>query len=312
MTTQRLPNNAFFPQLKRAFFSILQFVPDPIRNERVNIAVLLESPEYGFRGAKYLRYMHTRLRAIDPNVDDNLIYVLAQSIEREFKSSGKDLNEQPIDFGPSVKAEHLLKLKFSLDAGNRNLWFLCQPQQLLLPQEQRFEDRLNALYRRFVERPDAPRQKTFDKDYTRQTAIKNLERRDVVLDTAPNPLAGEMYDENFFDAAYIRKSSTYLQFLSYDLQNPDLDQLRLFLATVGDARGGGKYINENQFYYMAILQPPTHFKIDANWLMYKKALSYLDRNHIPAFKPDGNHIEAVADALVHSEDPGRYPNLLNS
>lgn len=312
MTIQHLPTGSFSPQLKRAFHSILQFVPDPVRNERVNIAVLLESPEYGFRGAKYLRYMHTRLKAIDPNVDDQLIYALAQRIEQDFKSGGKGFEEQPIDFGPSIKAEHLQKLKFSLDAGDRNLWFLSSPQPLLLPQSQRFEDRLNALYRRFVERPDAPKQKTFDKEYTRQTAIKNLERHDVILDTSPNPLGGEVFEENFFDAAYVKKSSTYLQFLSYDLQNPDLDQLRLFLATVEDVRKGGKFISENRYYYMTILQPPSHHKSESNWLVYKKALSHLDRYHIPAFKPDGRQIEAVADALSHSADPSQYPNLLNS
>lgn len=312
MITHRSAHNSPFPELKRAFFSTLQFVPDPIRNERINIAVLLESPEYGFRGAKYLRHMHTKLRAIDPNVDEQLIYALAHKIEREFKSGGRGLEEQPINFGPNIKAEYLQKLKVALDAGDRSLWFMSPPQLLLLPQGQRFEDRLNALYRRFVDRADAPKQKTFDKDYTRNTAIRNLGQRDVVLDTAPNPLAGSVFEENFFDAAYIKESSTYLQFLSYDLHSPDLDQLRLFLATVEDVRRGGRFTSKNRYYYITILQPPTHYKNDSNWLVYKKALSHLERFQIPAFKPDGHQIQHVADALAQNADPSSYPNLLNS
>lgn len=312
MDTQRSPRTPFTQSLKQAYFSILQFVPDPTRNERVNIAVLLESPEHAYRGAKYLRYMHGKLRALDPNVDDSLIYLVARNIEHEFQSREKDSAEQPIHFRNQPRPEHLERLKIIFETSDRTLWQLSEPKLVLLPTEQRFVDRLNALYRRFVERPEAPKPESYDKDYVRQAVVKGLEKRQVILDTAPKPLSGGMFEENAFDAAYIRNASTYMQFLSYDLQDPDLDQLRLFLSSVEDIRRGGKFVEDYGYYYMTIVQPPTHFRNDNNQAVFRKALSYLGRNGIPAFKPDGQQLELVAEALIHNRNPASYPNLLNS
>jgi hypothetical protein len=312
MDTQRSPRTPFTQSLKRAYFSILQFIPDPIRNERVNIAVLLESPEYAYRGAKYLRYMHSKLRTLDPNVDDPLVYAVARNIEQEFQNREKDFAEQPIPFQNQPHPEHLERLKVIFETSDRTLWQLSEPQLVLLPADQRFVDRLNALYRRFIERPEAPKAENYDKDYVRQTVVKGLEKRQVILDTAPKPLAGGMFEENAFDAAYIRNVSTYMQFLSYDLQDPDLDQLRLFLSSVEDIRRGGKFVEDHGFYYMTIVQPPTHFKNETNKTVFRKALAYLKRNGIPAFKPDGQQLEVVAEVLLHNQNPANYPNLLNS
>jgi hypothetical protein len=299
--------NASRVELRRAYYSLLQFCPDSARDERVNIAVVLEAPQHAYQSAKYLRHMDKIIRCLDPSIDAKLVRIVAQELEYELKSKdpGRVLDTHAL-FEEAEQPSRLHLLREIFNSPTRSMWRLTEPKPLFVPDWQRFEDRLNLLYNRLVERPGEVTKEVWDKGYVRSRTVIALEKRKIILDLGPDPLQGSFYQENEFDAAYKKEKNTFFQFFSYDIENPDMGQLKVFLTSVEDLLRGQHYTPENGYYYTAIVQPPKHHIDRESRRTFESAVEYLRKKDIATFATEEAHMDRVAQALHEGQNPRDY------
>lgn len=269
-------------ETKLAYYSLLQYEPDHMRRERLNVAILLEAPSHRYRGAKFLRHMHKRVRAFDPATSERVIYGFAKAIERTFASDPEDRDRRPIDYNEAPRPEGLYGLIDSCSRSAYTLWRFTQPKALVVDASSSFEVELNRLYRRLVQVQGAPREEVSkDKDYVRKTAFSELQKRRVELTLDPPPVRGELFEENAFDAAHQSSFSTFLQFLSFDTATPSLDQTKAFITAKRDV---GTRIDNRHIEYIAFIQPPELIQGGDNRKAHERAVAYLDMvgiRHVP-------------------------------
>ena len=294
-------------EMRQAYYSLLQFCPDVVRDERVNIGVILEAPQHNYRAAKYLRYMDRTVKCLDPNADVNLIRFVARELESELNSKdpGKAYDSQPL-FLEAAEPTRIRILQETFNLATRSLWRLTEPKPLFIPLQQRFDDRLNLLYNRLVDRASERKTDSWDKSYVRDKAVLDLEKRRVALTLNPEPLPGSFFKENEFDAAYLNDAKTFIQFFSYDIATPDINQLKVFLSSVEDLRKGNSYTSNKGYYYAAVVQPPVHIRNEENESKFQRAVEYLHKREIATFAAQDEHIDLIAEALIMGKDPLVY------
>jgi hypothetical protein len=90
---------------KQCEFQLIRYVPDPVRNEFVNIGVLLRAPGDGQTGLRFTRNWG-RVQCLDPDADTELLEALESEI-------GDRLRTQPADYPKPI----LGQLESSLSNG---------------------------------------------------------------------------------------------------------------------------------------------------------------------------------------------------
>jgi hypothetical protein len=74
---------------KQCEFQLIRYVPDPVRNEFVNIGVLLRAPEEGQTGLRFTRNWG-RVQCLDPDADTDMLEGLESEISDRLRSQSAD------------------------------------------------------------------------------------------------------------------------------------------------------------------------------------------------------------------------------
>ncbi len=123
-------------------YSVIQYVPDPIRDERVNIGVVLICPDLRFADARITTSLR-RARQLAPDRDVTFLSAVRRDLERtleEFASSG---TQPSLPWHPPEQAAELLR---SMSGQFANSVQLTAPRGALHPDPAALLDRLHAQY----------------------------------------------------------------------------------------------------------------------------------------------------------------------
>lgn len=309
--------------MKKGFFSLLQYFPNSDRDERMNVAVMLESPSYTYMGVKYLRNMDGRLRCFDPSVDPPMIRLMANELENTRKSTESrapvaDINHVFKEIEHSMtKPIQILDLKCFFEESYKTLWRITDPKPVFLPESQRFDERLELLYNQLVAPPNMSKVKVYDKQYVSTRTVDEMARRKVLIADA-EPVRGLDFADNDFDGLSVRDrevfTETYWQFGSFDVSNvrETFDQMRLFMEKVRDVRAVSSKVEtallERQF--TVVLQPPKLKKSPDHMRKFETALEKLGKEQIRAFEVDNaTHYTNLAEALREGHSPWEVHGL---
>lgn len=279
MTAVSRPNRP-----KKCFYSILQYTPNSYRQEAVNLAVIAEAPEIGFRGAKYLRYMDSTLKALDPLADVEMIRSYVRGIEEKFKRSEIQMNAElrsSVLFEEIRNPSGLDEIIHNIRSSGRLPFKITDRKPVFFPSEQAAIWKLESLYNSLVYRPREKTIENFDKDYVRQTSLTILERF-IGVELGTEPIIGLSYKDNEFDAAQKNASGdpvSYIEFMSFDVKSPDTSQMKYFLDAVEDVRAGSQ-TNKN-WIFNTIVQPPKNNKSKENDRAFNLALEYAGNKGVP-------------------------------
>lgn len=269
------------PKSKKGYFSLLQFEPSKIRQERINIAVLVEAPDYDYKGAKRLRRMESLLQAVDPNADIRLIREYASEIERVFNRREMQEPAHPLFLNQS-KPISLHRLKDKLDGYSRTTFRLTEPRALVIDEATSFEKRLQRLYDSLVMRPklieDAD--STKKKEYVRQEAVQRLDKY-ITIESDPKHIQGRLFDENVFDAAQKHEDHIIklFDFISFDTLRPDISQVHHFLYAIQDVVSASNSPFSYGDFYM-IYEAPSNLREEENFKVMQKAREYVRKLNV--------------------------------
>lgn len=303
-TVDQPVNSVEIAETKLAYYSLLQYEPDRARQERLNVAVLLEAPGYEFRAAKFLRYMKPRMRELDPTLSEELVYAYAKSLEDSFNSMPEDLGRRPLEFNYTPKPVRLLDLCSASATSAYTLWRFTEPKALVIDAYTTFDQALEKLYRRLVQAKGAPQDEPAkDKEYVRKTAVSAMQQRRVALVENPPPLEGREFLENSFDAGHLTSFAAYLQFLSFDTTKPALDQTKAFITARRDV---GDVVDNRAVEYVAIVQPPEGLRTTENRQAHGRAQMYLQAAGIRYVPVADQSFDIVAHALSGAHDDFRH------
>lgn len=286
---------------KHCYYSILQFCPNKHRGEAVNIAVLVEAPEFGFRGAKYLRHMDSLLRTLDPLADVDLIRTYVKGLEANFKRS--EIQKSPNLYTDVLFEE--LSVPVGLDelidkirSSSRLPLSITDRRPTFFPIENPVSWKLDNLYNSLIYRPKEQTRENLDKDYVRRTSVGILERY-INIELDIDYVVGAEYSDNEFDAGQKNASGSlfsFFEFLTYDVKSPDTSQMKFFLETVEDVRKSGKK-EESGYYFHAIVQPPKNNRDKENVRAFDLALEYADKRAVPITLLETNDIVRLGREL---------------
>jgi hypothetical protein len=242
----------------KAFFSILQFIPDRMRNERINVAVVLQSPSYGFAGMEFRRRMDGILKEICPTVDAQLVRLLVQGIAEEFKPFYIEPERARLFF-LHPKTQHPSHpdylQKFHEPHG---LIHFSDPKPIIIPDSQSLVYKVKQLRNQLleVERPLEVRT-SITKRELQEKVVESLRQKRVALNVKPDEFIGARWS-NKFDALHEKTNRRHLQFLSFDLEEVPTIHAKAFVTSVQDLKAGGRAYQDDQF--GCVLQPPTYHR----------------------------------------------------
>lgn len=286
---------------KKCYFSLVQFSPQKHRREAVNIAVVVEAPELGYRGAKYLRHMDSLLRCIDPLADIEMVRTYVKGIESNFRRNeikqSSELQSEPL-FDQIKKPIGIDELIDQIRNSPRLPISITDRKAVFIPPEYSIIWKLDSLYNNLVYRPKESTRENLDKEFVRRTSVSILEHFiDVALDI--EPIKGLSYQDNEFDAAQKDRNGkmiTFFEFISFDVKSPDTSQMKYFLETVEDVRRYG--IKEEEGYqFHAIVQPPKHNRERDNERAYNMALEYASKREVPVTLLEANAVANLGQRL---------------
>lgn len=269
------------PRVKKGYFSLLQFEPSKARQERVNIAVIVEAPEYGYKGAKRLRRMEGLLQAVDPNADIRLIRDYADEIEKNFKSKEFPGGVEPL-FDLESRPMALRNLRERLLEYSRTSFYLTEPKALIISSDMSFEKRMQRLYDSLVLRPKLAEDMdaTKKKEYVRHEAVQKLDRY-ITIESDPKHIQGRLFEENSFDAAqkYEEHIIKLFDFVSFDTLRPDISQIHHFLYAIQDVVSAPESQYSYGDFYM-IYEQPSNSRGDENFKVMQKAREYVRKLNV--------------------------------
>ena len=119
-------------------FLLMRYVPDPFKNEFVNIGVLLLGRQTGYAGVRFTRDW-ARVRCLDPQADIEVLEALEGDLREQFSKS------------PDSRQQTIYRLQDTLSTGLQ----LSQPHALLSDSPHRD---LEQLARTYLERPRLKRE----------------------------------------------------------------------------------------------------------------------------------------------------------
>lgn len=96
--------------MKTFAYSTVAFVPNPIRDDRLNIAVLVTDPETGTTAMRQLKSYRSRIRCLAPQVDTS---VIGRMLERLMQAATGVQAALPLPGSLELSAERLASLRAS-------------------------------------------------------------------------------------------------------------------------------------------------------------------------------------------------------
>jgi hypothetical protein len=244
-------------QRRRCEFQLIRYVPDPVRNEFVNIGVLLRAAEGGQSMVRFTRDWG-RVRCLDPDADTQMLEALEIEV-------GQRLDSQPADHPRPITAV----LEESLSNGLQ----ITESKAYLV---ETFLAGLEDLMGQYV---DPPRRERSQRRGGRaalvaamrtrfeQAGVWNLMRKQIAV--APYTKAG---DPLRIDCGY-RSNGDLKMFQAVSLQT-DANDAKLLAFSALDLMAGVERLDQAKLLLTAIVEPVRQGESESETLSEERIAQY--------------------------------------
>lgn len=246
----------------RTYMRIIQYVPNELRDERVNVALVLQNPSHGYAGLRKRPYMDPLLQALWPAIDAELVRLMVQEIETLLKPLNKSTRKGPSRLLHEAFDER--SLPTYLDQFNQSYGSLrvTEAKPVRVAEGESFKEKLHQLFDLYIRVDDGrQRRSNITKEVIQFQVGKELDRRGAVY-TEHAVLKGEFF-ENKFDVARhrIEAVDSMAHIISFDLKSIDTattQSLRL-LQSVDDLLSADPQLFA-KYEFGVFLQAPIHYR----------------------------------------------------
>lgn len=246
----------------RTYMRVIQYVPNELRDERINIAIVLQSPSHGYAGVRVRPYMDSLLQAIWPAIDAEIVRHMVREIEERLRPLNKATRKgsQPL----LMEAYDERSLPTYLDRFNQSYGSLriTEAKPIRVANGESFKEKLNQLFDLYVRIDDGKqRRQGITKEVIQFQVGKELDRRGTVY-TQHKILKGEFF-QNKFDLARHRidRIDSLAHIISFDLKtiDPAITQSLRLLQSVDDLIEADPRLFE-KYEFGVFLQAPIHYR----------------------------------------------------
>ena len=287
----------------KASYTLVQLIPDELRDERINVAIILQCTERRFARMRVRKYMDSHINAIFPDLNAQVVRLITQGISRHFKSLRSDILFEDLD---SSREEFIRQ--FSHDYG---IIRFSEAKKIVVKESDDLEERAEKLFARLVqsqyiqEKPD-----NITKDLLTDVVTEFLTLRRVPIDKDPPPYKGQAW-VNRFDALHSEFNRRHLHFISFDLLEAPYLQAKAFIQSVIDMKSSDSYQEDD---FACIVQPPRiNRSIQSD---FEDAVRVFRNNDVHTFTNETNDLERLVSELSDangfnpiSHRDGRTPTL---
>ncbi len=228
---------------KECEFFLIRYVPDAVRNEYVNIGVLLrEAPGAGVEAAPVLRMTRdwARVRCVDPEVDTDMLEALEAELQARLGGAGIDGDRRPV--------LDVIEDSFS------NLLQLTQGKGCLaesLPAE------VESLMRVYVEPRRAPSARKRSGRVKIQAAMRSQFERAGVWDLMRKRIAASQYtrpgDPLRIDCGY--RPNGVIRMMHAVSLDGELDTAKILAFSMPELREGVARVEGATLEFTAVVEP---------------------------------------------------------
>lgn len=251
-------------------YVIIKFVPDVVRDEPLNIGVVLQCPDKQWVECRFATTF-ARVVKLYPDVDVNLLRSFADDMESRISGfmQGRQLalGEVPADEAVPLSSPDFLDFLF-MEYGGR--FQFTQPQPTLAED---LEAELLSLFSTFVVPQAQPqRPEVRAAPVTHPTVVRRVRRifqeERVMPYLHPRVTVPGKHWEYRFDFAYQNAHRGLIQSVAFDVKGPEDKQKRAFVVAgrITDILERGEFDK-----FSLILQPPSADKVEG----YEEAKVYL-------------------------------------
>ncbi|WP_083847264.1 DUF3037 domain-containing protein [Deinococcus gobiensis] len=286
---------------QRTYMRIVQYVPNELRGERVNVAIVLQNPSQGYAGMRVRPFMDKLVEALWPAIDAALIRTMVREIEELLKPLNRNTRKESKLFTAEAPDER--SLPSYLDRFNQTYGSLrfSEPKPVRVNEGESFREKLNQLFDLYIKIDDDKQKKqSITKEVLQFQIGKELERRGTVYQSHL-VIKGEFF-ENKFDLARIRIDGigSLAHIISFDLKNidPAVTQSLRLLKSLDDLKEADPNLLE-KYEFGVFLQAPVHFRQHSS--DYSDALKAF-RSKFRVFQNVGDEpeISRATEGLVNS------------
>ena len=285
-------------------YIVVRFVPNVVRDEPLNIGVILQCPEKEFITAKFATKF-TRVAKLYPDVDLNLLRSFADDMTDRIEAftHGKQLALGELPREEPVPLSSPAFLDFLFEEYGGRLQF-TKPQPTLAED---LEAEISSLFGIFVELPsERERRKVKRAPVTHpmvRRRVREVFEEAKVMDYLQRGVRvkGKRWEYDF-DFAYVNRHKGLIQSVAFDLVSPEDKRDRAFSI------GGmiDDVIREREFEQFAfILQPPEPDRAEG----YEKAKDYL--RDMPSTLIEMEEAAEYAASLRRTFEPTLFDELSN-
>ncbi|THF70458.1 DUF3037 domain-containing protein [Deinococcus sp. Arct2-2] len=247
---------------ERTYMRIIQYVPNELRDERVNIGIALQNPSHGYAGVRVRPYMDSLLQALWPAIDAEIVRLMVKEIEELLKPLNRATRKGPQRLWTEAYDERAIPTfldRFNQTYGSIRI---AESKPVRVSEGESFREKLNQLFELYIRVDDGKQKRnSITKEIIQFQVGKELDRRGAVY-TQHAVIRGEFF-ENKFDVARHRIDAvdSLAHIISFDLKNVDpatTQSLRL-LQSLGDLKGADPRLLE-KYEFGVFLQAPIHHR----------------------------------------------------
>lgn len=279
----------------KAYYTLIQFVGDTDRDERVNLGVILQCPEYNYAAMEIRRNVERKIHCIFPEVDAQLIRYMLLGVQEEFERFSDEPQSKPMlrsgtihEINPTTP-DYLEK--FNSPFGQI---FFRPSSPIFVRSGQSFTAKLKQLSEKLLDSQSGRRENKYVTKYELRTVVEyELNRRHISIIKNPPRFPGKRWP-NSFDALKEKRNRRWLQFISYRQAEIPIDQTKSFIASVVDMRDSQRYPDDE---WACVIKEPFE---DAN------------RSDKDTFASALNALRAESIAVFFSQDIDRLATGLES
>lgn len=230
----------------KAYYSVVQLIPNRLRDERINIAVILQCPHRGYSRMLVRKYMDSIIETVFPDIDGRLIRLLTQGIASNFKS--QKISEGLFSEHDVCHPDYLKSFINGYDIINFSL-----TKTLILQDSDNLDLRIEMLFDKLIQmdKPKSAKQ-NITKEILTKTVVTYLLNKslNIIVDA---PKFHGLRWENHFDALHNKFDRRHVQFLSFDLIESPEHLVKYYYSSVQDMKESKEHAKDQ---FACVIQPP--------------------------------------------------------
>ena len=249
--------------LKQCKTSIVKIVPDPIKDESINVGVILHCPKMNYIDCMISREKLKHIKFLYPDVNSKYLENILSDIEIKYSFNNVgiiNLEYSDISILNKKMASHTNQLRFS------------EPRGVLA---ENLDEELYNLFSQYVGAEINRKRKTTVSDFMIKSSLKRefkkLDLLDKVIYTDATIIG--KYDEQIkFDFRYLNGKSNYIHSLSFDGDSKTIDIAKVWSKNYNDIQ----QIFSDKVTINTVFCPPSD---DLRRDEFSKALRVLKENN---------------------------------